>query len=226
MNFIGSKYRTLLVLIGFFIASMGVATAQKVEFGLRLMPTFSSFDLKNSSGGTVDGKANFGFGASAFLGYNFNNHIGLQGEIIYSTASQKYTESDVERNIKLKYVNIPLLLSLNTSKHSLVNLNIVAGPQIGISAGTDLKVSGGNGTNNQNAVLAIRKGDLGFAYGAGLDFAISPSRNARLGVGYRGVRGLVDISKNNNNTSTENYYVVDRTKIISNAFYVGLSILF
>ena len=226
MNFIGSKYRTLLVMIGFFIASMGVATAQKVEFGLRLMPTFSSFDLKNSSGGTVDGKANFGFGASAFLGYNFNNHIGLQGEIIYSTASQKYTESDVERNIKLKYVNIPLLLSLNTSKHSLVNLNIVAGPQIGISAGTDLKVSGGNGTNNQNAVLAIRKGDLGFAYGAGLDFAISPSRNARLGVGYRGVRGLVDISKNNNNTSTENYYVVDRTKIISNAFYVGLSILF
>jgi outer membrane autotransporter protein len=226
MNFIGSKYRTLLVLIGFFIASMGVATAQKVEFGLRLMPTFSSFDLKNSSGGTVDGKANFGFGASAFLGYNFNSHIGLQTEVIYSTASQKYTESDVERNIKLKYVNIPLLLSLNTGKHSLINFNIVAGPQIGISAGTDLKVSGGNGTNNQNAVLAIRKGDLGFAYGAGLDFAVSPSHNARFGVGYRGVRGLVDISKNNNNITTENYYVVDRTKIRSNAFYVGFSILF
>ena len=209
-----------------FLLSTTKAEAQRAEFGLRFMPTFSSFELKTSSGSTVKGTANFGFGAGAFLGFNITDHVGIQGEVIYSASSQKYKELDIERKVDLKYVNIPLLLSLNTGKTKAINLNIVAGPQIGISVGSSLRISGGDITSSPNAVLAVKKGDLGFAYGAGFDFGINSARTIRLGLGYRGVLGLFDISDNSAAITTDSYYLLDRSHIKSNAIYGGLSILF
>lgn len=200
--------------------------AQKAEFGLRLMPTFSSFEMQTSSGGTVKGEVTLGFGGGAFLGFNFSKHVGVQGEVIYSSVSQKYKELDVERRVNLRYLNIPLLLSLNTGKTRMVNLNLVGGPQIGISTGTNLFTSGGDGTNNPEAVLSVKKGDLGFAYGAGIDFALNEAHTFRLGLGYRGVLGLFDISDNSHTIATNAYYIIDRTHIKTNAIYFGISLLF
>ncbi len=201
------------------------ANAQKAEFGLRFMPTVSAFDMKTSSGGTVSGQATLGYGIGALLGYNFSNHVGIQGEVIYSSITQKYKEQDVERKINLKYVNIPLLLALNTNKTGPVNFNIVAGPQIGISVGSSVFTTGGDGSNTQ-AIIDVKKGDLGLAYGAGADFALSPSGAFRLGIGFRGVYGLFDISDNNTSTTTDSYYILDRTHLKTYSAYAGLSILF
>src|SRR3990172_3038180 len=72
---------------------------KRAEFGLRLMPSISTFDMNTSSGGKVSGEGTLGFGIGAILGFNFTKHVGLQGEIIYNTFSQKYKESDVERKV-------------------------------------------------------------------------------------------------------------------------------
>lgn len=199
------------------------ANAQKGEFGLRYMPTYSSTDIQLSSGGKVQGNATLGFGAGAILGFNFTKNIGIQGEVIYSSTSQKYKEEDFEREINLKYINIPLMLSLNTGKTKVVNFNLVAGPQIGISVGSSIS---GLTTDNPDAVLSVKKGDLGVAFGAGLDFGLNPQRSLRAGIGYRGVRGLLDISDNNGTNNTDSYYVFDKARTKSNAVYVGLSYLF
>lgn len=202
------------------------AGAQKAEFGLRFMPTFSSFDVRNASGGKIEGEVTLGFGFGALLGFNFSNHFGVQGEVIYSSLAQKYTERELERRVKLKYVNIPLLLSLNTGKTNPVNFNIVAGPQLGIRVGSSLITSGDNGIDNPNAVLSAKKGDIGFAFGAGIDFGLNTARTIRLAMGYRGVRGLLDISDNSKTITTDSYYLLDRSHVKTNAIYVGLSILF
>jgi len=196
--------------------------AQKGAFGLRYMPTFSSTEIRTSSGGSVQGEAEMGFGAGALLAFNFSEYIGIQGELIYSSTSQKYRENDFDRKINLKYVNIPLLLSLNTGKLKKVNFNVVAGPQIGLSVGSSFT----GGPADDEAVLSVKKGDLGFAYGAGIDFALTPSGTFRLGLGYRGVRGMFDISDNNRTLTGDGYYLLDRSKNKSNAGYVGLSFLF
>lgn len=201
------------------------ADAQKAEFGLRLMPTFSSFEMKNSGGGTVDGEVTLGFGLGALLGFNFSDHIGVQGEVIYSSVSQRYKELEIEHRVNLRYFNIPLLLSLNTGKTKAINFNIVGGPQIGISAGTKLLTSGGNNAT-LDPVLSVKKGDLGLAYGAGIDFGLNPARTFRLGLGYRGVLGLFDISDNSGSIATDAYYIIDRTNIRTNAIYAGISFLF
>jgi hypothetical protein len=201
-----------------------VMNAQKGEFGLRFMPTVSNFDIQTSEGGKISGDATLGYGAGAILGFNFTDHIGIQGEAIYSTLNQKYTEDDIDREIKLEYINIPLLLSYNTGKLKPVNFNVVVGPQIGLSIGSELLQNSGD--PNDEAVLSVKKGDLGFAYGAGFDFGLNTAKTFRLGIGFRGVYGLLDISDNSNNISTENYYVLDKAHVKTYSAYLGLSFLF
>lgn len=215
-----------LSIVALLFANISSVSAQeegekKVELGLRFMPTASSFQMKNSAGAAVTAKGVLGLGIGGFLGYNFSPNIGIQAEIIYNSISQKYTEVNVERKVNLRYVNIPLLLSLNTGKSRHVNLNIVAGPQIGISAGSTLFTSG---TNDNQAILAVKKGDLGFAYGGGLDFGLM--RNFRLGVGFRGVYGLFDISDDSASLTNNNYFILDKAHVKTYSGYVGISFLF
>lgn len=202
-----------------------ISNAQKGEFGVRFMPTVSSLDVQSSSGGQISGDATFGFGAGIFVGFNFSDHFGLQGEALYSTLNQKYNEEDVEKEIKLEYINIPLLLSFNTGKLEPVNFNVVLGPQIGISVGSELFTSDGGDPDNE-AVLSVKKGDVGFAYGAGVDFGLNANKTFRLGLGFRGVYGLIDISDNSNNNSTNSYYVLDKAHIKTYSAYLGISFLF
>ncbi len=203
-----------------------IKSNKKMELGFRLMPTFTSLDVKTSSGGVVSGSVVLGFGAGIFLGYNFSNHIGVQGEIIYSSISQKFVDVNVERNINLRYINIPILLSLNTNKSKLINLNAVVGPQIGFNVGSRLTMSGSNNANDPKPILSVSKNDIGFAYGAGIDLGFNEERTIRLSLGYRGVIGLLDVSDQSKSITNDSYYVLDRTYIKTNAFYLGLSILF
>ncbi|MEN9610199.1 MAG: hypothetical protein RLZZ628_1013 [Bacteroidota bacterium] len=207
-------------IVAFFLMNALAVQAQGVEFGIRFMPTFSTFQVFTPTTGRLNPDLSIGYGIGGFVGYYFTEQLGVQGEIIYSAIAQKYKEVDIEHQIDLQYVNIPLLLSLNSGKSQKINFNLVAGPQIGISAGS--KLSSGTG----NAVLSVKKGDIGFAYGAGLDFGITPVRLFRLGLGFRGVVGLLDISDHNTTLTTNNYYVLDRSTIKSYSGYVGLSMSF
>ena len=222
-RFTNKNILSILFAIGMVMCGIK-STAQSTEFGVRAMPTVSNFELHNASGGVIEGEATVGFGIGAFLGFNFSDHIGLQVEAIYNTYSQKYTEADNDYRVDLKYVNIPLLLSYNTNKAAAVNLNIVAGPQIGISVGSD--IFNGNNDPNNDAVLSVKNGDLGLAYGAGLDFGLNAAKTFRLGLGFRGVLGLFDISDNSQSIATENYYVLDRTNVKTYSAYLGFSIMF
>jgi opacity protein-like surface antigen len=204
----------------------GGETRKKVEFGLRLMPTFSKFETHTSDGGIVGGSARMGFGAGMFFGINFNNHVGIQTELIYSSISQKSIDNNINRKIVLKYVNVPLLLSLNTNKSKVINLNIVGGPQIGFNAGSSITLEGANNDNSPQPLFSVKKNDFGFAYGAGLDFGLNASRTVRLGIGYRGVIGLIDISNRSKTEATDTYYVLERTLLKTNSAYAGLSIMF
>lgn len=214
-----------LFLVLAFLPQISNAQDQRGEFGVRFMPTISSFDVQASSGGRVSSDATIGFGAGIFLGYNFSEHFGIQGEVIYSTLNQKYNEDDIDKEVKLEYINLPLLLSYNTGKLEPVNFNVVLGPQIGISVGSEL-FSSDDGDPDNEAVLAVKKGDLGFAYGAGVDFGLNADKTFRLGIGFRGVYGLIDISDNSNNNNTNSYYVLDKAHIKTYSAYLGVSFLF
>lgn len=213
-----------MLVAGLFLTLSTGAMAQKVELGFRIMPTFTAMEFNTSDGGTVKAEGKLGWGVGGFLGVNFTNNVGVQLEVIYTTLSQQYKEADISHDITLKYVNIPLLLSLNTGKDKKVNLNAVVGPQIGLNVGSEINSQSNDGTTTAQAKLDVKKSDIGFAFGAGIDFGLTST--VRLGLGYRGVRGLIDISDKSNALTTDDYYVLDRTKTITNAGYIGISLLF
>jgi opacity protein-like surface antigen len=215
-----------------FFAGIFSASAQEVDTykrgiaGFRFMPTVTSLDLQTSTGGEVSGSTILGFGTGIFVGYNFTNYVGVQAEMIYSSISQKVIELEQEQVINLRYVNIPILLSLNTGKTKVINWNLVVGPQIGFNVGSSLTKTGTPAVDAPDPILSVKKGDFGFAYGAGIDFGLNEARNVRLGLGYRGVFGLLDISDTSGSITTDNYYVLDRSSVKTNSAYIGLSILF
>jgi opacity protein-like surface antigen len=196
------------------------------EFGIRYMPTFSVLRLTNASGGEVKGDFVMGNGFGAYLGVN-SKHVGLQLEAIYSATAQKYSDNGREHQINFKYVNIPLLLTLNTDKSKPVNLNVAFGPQLGVNVGTSVHTTGtSNETTVVEPVVAVKKADFGLAYGAGLEFALNPPRTVRLNLGFRGVYGLIDIRDNSKTITTDQYYVLARTHTQTYAGYIGLAFMF
>lgn len=194
--------------------------------GIRYMPSISSIKVQNFEG-DVQGDFVLGYGFGGLLGINFNKHIGLQIEVIYNQLSQKYKDHDLERRIDLNYVNIPLLLSLNTNRKKIINLNLVAGPQLGVNVGATLKTTGtNNGNVNRQAILAVKKNDFGIAYGAGLDFGLNLRKTIRLDVGFRGFMGLLDVSDQSATLEANSYYVLRKDQIQTYSGYLGLLFIF
>jgi len=190
--------------------------------GARFMPTISSFGYHKLNGGAVETTFVLGYGFGGLIGVNASEHVGFQAEVIYLMLAQKYKEaSAAEREVKLSYVNVPLMLVLNTDYNKPVNLNVCFGPQIGFNTGS--KISSGesaNGSDTINAVLAVKPMDVGFAYGAGLDFG---SPYVKLSLGFRGVYGLLDISDNSKSVTTNEYYVLERAHVKTYSGYIGLT---
>jgi len=173
----------------------------RVEFGFRFMPTISAFKMESSSGGVVSGQATLGYGVGGFIGYNSSKHVGFAIEMLYNSVSQKYKDDELDRVMKVNYVTIPILMSLNTGKGNPVNLKIEFGPQLGMNIGSSMKTHG----DTLQTVLSTKQSDIGIAFGSGLGFTLNTERTIRLDIGYRGVYG---------------------NKIKTNSAYFGLALLF
>jgi hypothetical protein len=191
-----------------------------VILGIRYMPTFTSLNYHHSEDGTVSTSFVLGHGFGGLVGVNFTDHIGLQAEAIYLALAQKYTSNEVEHTVKLSYVNVPLLFVLNTGYSRPVNFNVCVGPQVGINTGSKIETSGNHEGDTLQAVLAVKPADLGIAYGAGFDFG---PPNFKISIGFRGVYGLIDVSDNSNNITTDQYYVLDRAHVKTYSGYIGLA---
>lgn len=205
-------------------ADSGTPDVRHLEFGVRYMPTFSSMDINTYDNGVVEGSFALSHGFGAFVGVNFTNHVGIVGEVNYYKAAQQYADRSFTHDLTVNYLNIPLLLSLNTNKAAAVNLNFVAGPQFGINVGSKFETSGSGSPDSIQAAVQLRKGDVGVAYGAGLEFALNPSHTFRLDVGYRGFFGLVNMDATTNEQGTYNVIVSASRKTYG--AYAGIAWMF
>jgi hypothetical protein len=172
----------------------------------------------------VQGEAVANYGYGAMLGLNFSRHVGIMAEVDYLDISQKYKDQELEKQVHINYLNIPVMLSLNTDKSKLVNLNVVVGPQFGVNVGSSVNSSSNSNTTTTQATLAVKQGDIGIAYGAGFEFALTRSHALRIDLGFRGMYGLVDISGDNTGPNTYNVLVHASRK--SYGGYIGLAFAF
>ena len=161
---------------------------------------------------TDDVKMKVGFhigGAALFM---FNEKMGVQGELLYSSQGAKYEYNDSfggvvekeESNLKLAYLNIPF-----SFKFFIVDgLNVAAGPQASIllSAKEDYErtvTSGGNTvtTSDEDDVKDfVTPFDFGFHIGAGYRMTNGLTFDARYNIGFLNVNdfsGADDFNQRN-----------------------------
>lgn len=200
---------------------------KNLELGVRFMPTFSTFSFNTYNDEIVEGEATISYGYGAMVGINLSKNLGIAAEVNYNEISQRYKDRGLERTVKINYVNIPLMLSLNTDKTQPVNLNLSAGPQFGINIGSSINSSGNTNedVDTLTAVIAVKPGDVGLAYGAGLEFSLNPEQTLRLDIGFRGFYGFVDIDADEAG-DPDTYNVVVRAARKTYAGFAGITLLF
>ncbi len=175
-----------LLLLFFCVA---VARAQRFDFGAKVGANMTKIDGVSFSDAY---KLNYQLG---FFGeIDFTKNIGIQPEVLFSQTTSKvdsgfaatYGNAFSEltnRNVKLNYLNIPILLRLNAGRFLTFNV----GPQFSVLV-NDHENLASNGKD------AFKKGDLAAVFGAQLN--ISKFRiYGRYNVGLSNVNDITDSNK-------------------------------
>ncbi|WP_434063904.1 porin family protein [Mangrovimonas cancribranchiae] len=172
--------------------------AQEFSFGPKAGVNFATLN-----GDVENAEMQVGFHIGGAAEYKFNEKMGVQAELLFSTqgAKDEYSESETnggityslkeESKVKLNYVNIPVMF-----KYYIVNgFNVSAGPQVGILASAkeeydyEESVSGGgmNQTESGSAERDIddnlKSIDFGLNFGVGYKMDMGLTFDARYNLG-------------------------------------------
>lgn len=163
-----------------FLTVITTTTAQGLDLGFKL-----GFNFANVSG-IEDFNQRTGLSAGLFAGAKLGDKIGLQVDALYSQQGAEVgaTYSDIVQDFNLDYVSIPVVLKYYLTD----NLNILAGPQMGILLNDQTGVVG-QVFDNIEADTVDWLGTLGI----GLDLPLGLRAEARYSFGLTRVNGSVTI---------------------------------
>ncbi len=153
------KKLVLLLAVGF--AGIISASAQRLDFGGKIGANLTKINGEKFSEGY-----DLNYQLGAFAEIDFNKHWGIQPELLFSQSTSKvdsgwhafYQEAPsslTDPNVKLNYLNIPVLLRINAG--SLLTFNV--GPQFSILVNDHENLL-------NNGKDAFKKGDLAGVVGA------------------------------------------------------------
>lgn len=190
--------------IAVFIISVSSIQAQGFHLGIK-----AGTNISEITGRSFDEGFQWDFMAGAYTELNFSSHWGIQPELLFSqtttqTASnfdEVYQEGITNRNVKLNYLSIPILL---TYKLPIPIISLQAGPQFGILMNTSDNIV----TTGENA---FKNGNFSMVVGAEVN--LGPFKG-----GARYVYGFTNVA----NISSINS--VDSWKTRTVQLYVGLRI--
>ncbi len=196
----------------------------KGEFGIRYNPTFTILGMRTYNGQNASSIPNVSEGIGIKGAFNFCNHFGIQGEVSYYQVSQSFTDRNLSNEVKINYVDVPLLFCLSTDKSNEVSFNITAGPQISFTSGTSFKSTGVEISDTLNGVARVKQTDIGIAFGIGAAFSLNKEHTLQMDWGYHGFYGLVDENEGSNPKGT--YNVILNSSRKTYGAYLGLTYLF
>lgn len=163
-----------------FLTAITATSAQGLDLGFKL-----GFNFANVSG-IEDFNQRTGLSAGLFAGAKLGDKIGLQIDALYSQQGAEVgaTYSDIVQDFNLDYISIPVVVKYYLTD----NLNIHAGPQMGILLNDQTGVVG-QVFDNIEADTVDWLGTLGI----GLDLPLGLRAEARYSFGLTRVNGSVNI---------------------------------
>jgi hypothetical protein len=118
------KIKLVLTTLLAVILICGTATAQHVNFGIK--GGLNLYNIKNDNNVTYDNSVGFHLGLLAHI--HLAKRFALQPEVIYSTQGANYSIGSTNGDLKLDYINIPLLFQFMFDN----GFRLQAGPQVGV----------------------------------------------------------------------------------------------
>ena len=170
--------KKLLTLL--FLTIISSASAQGLDFGVKL-----GFNFANVSG-IEDFEQRTGLSAGLFAGARLGDKLGFQIDALYSQQGAEVgdTYSDIVQDFNLDYISIPVVVKYYITE----NLNIHAGPQMGILLNDETSVL----SQTFDAIETDTVDWLG-TLGIGLDLPLGLRAEARYSFGLTRVNGSVTI---------------------------------
>jgi opacity protein-like surface antigen len=152
--------KKLILAASILIAATSFVSAQKISLIGKVGANFSKIDGKEFSD-----SYNSGFHAGGAIEINFTKFIGIQPEVLFSqtkttTASAGTTGLNLNKDVQLDYLSIPLLLRINVTKL----LTIHVGPEYSILVSNDKNMY-------QNGQDAFKSGNFSMIGGVQLNLA-------------------------------------------------------
>lgn len=158
------------LILAALILTSATGFAQTFQLGIK-----GGVNVSNFTGGDfkdLDNKALVGFHAGGFVTFFLGDNFAIQPEVLFSTQGAKLENAGNEQNLKVSYVNVPVLLKYRFTG----GFYLEAGPQFGFKVSektddmqiddfaksTDVSIAGGLGFHS-NMGLGI-----GARYTAGI----------------------------------------------------------
>ena len=183
-----------LIIAAIAVLSFGAVSAQNVKFGAK-----AGLNYATLNGDVKESKGIIGFAIGGFANIAINDKFSFQPELLYSMQGTsgkssessgfvKYTE---DTQIKLNYLNVPLMIKLKATEKFYVE----AGPQVGFLLGLKSTTTLTSVYNNVTTVREFSDDnkdssntvDFGLNFGAGYDFTKNVSAGLRYNLGLSNV---------------------------------------
>ena len=155
--------------------SLAVANAQ-VKYGAK-----AGLNFTNVSGDVNDNKIKIALHFGGFANFAITDKFSVQPELLYSAQGAKFEDAGDNDNLRLHYLNIPILGQYNDPSGFYGE----TGPQFGFMLSAKVKSDG----NTYDAKDGFKTVDFGWAFGAGYRV----TEEAKIGLRYNlGLSNIAD----------------------------------
>ncbi len=143
------------------------------------------------------------------IGYHGEKIIGFQAEVNYTFGGQNYKDSwlkpnacvehdlsDFKRKFRLHYLNVPLMMKLQTRNIKKTKAYGLIGVQVGFLLGANERITL-SGSEPEGVAFTpvsekVKKLDAGLVFGGGIDYFLA--KDIYLNMGFKSYFGAIDIN--------------------------------
>jgi len=138
-----------------------------MEFGIQGGVNIFTFGGADASGA----KSRTSFFAGASLNLPLSSSVFVQPEALYSGEGGSFDSAGTTVEIKIAYLQIPVLLGVNLTPAARTGFRVYAGPAVGLKLSCDVSItSTGVSVSGACASGSVKSTDFGVTGGAGLTF--------------------------------------------------------
>jgi len=186
----------------FILFLFSITTNAQIQVGLKAGLNISDIVEDDPGEEATNFDTKLGFVGGVYFNYQFNNMFAVQPEIYYSMKGAKLKDQYNDLNLKLTYVEIPILLQFIVPlKGTPVKPLLFVGPAMGLNlTAKNERTNNGQATEEDFKDL-IKSTDLGLVFGGGISLPLGKNQ---LGIDVRYSLGLSNIGKDTGSATIKN----------------------